>query len=52
MLREVFEITCELSLFPPPDRFAELQRQLSAAIDTQSAALAARPTPATALVHT
>jgi flavin-dependent dehydrogenase len=52
MLREVFEITCELSLFPPPDRFAELQRQLSAAIDAQSAALAARPTPATALVHT
>jgi flavin-dependent dehydrogenase len=52
MLREVFEITCELSLFPPADRFAELQKQLSAAIDAQSAVLAARPVPATALVPT
>ena len=51
-LREVFEITCELSLFPPPDRFVELQKQLSAAIDAQSAVLAARPVPVTALVPT
>lgn len=50
MLREVFEITCELSTFPPPDRFAELQKQLSAAIDAQSAALVAKPAPATVLV--
>ncbi len=47
MLREVFEITCELTQFPPADRFAELQRQLSSAIDEQSARLAARPVPTT-----
>jgi flavin-dependent dehydrogenase len=43
MLREIFAITCELSRFPPADRFVELQRQLSGAIDDQSARLAARP---------
>lgn len=50
MLREIFEITCELSMFPAPDRFAELQKQLSGAIDSQSAVLAAMPAPAGALV--
>jgi flavin-dependent dehydrogenase len=50
MIRDIFEITCELSEFPPPARFAQLQKQLSAAIDDQSAQLAARPVPATALV--
>lgn len=49
MLREVFEITCELAEFPPPARFAELQKQLSTAIDTQSAVLASRPVLATAV---
>ena len=44
-LREIFEITCELTGFPPAGRFIELQKQLGAAIDTQAAALAARPTP-------
>ena len=28
-LREIFEITCELTTFPPADRFIELQKQLS-----------------------
>jgi flavin-dependent dehydrogenase len=44
-LREVFEITCELTTFPPADRFVELQKQLGVAIDTQAASLAARPVP-------
>jgi flavin-dependent dehydrogenase len=43
MLREVFEITCELATFPPIDRFLELQRQLAVAIETQSAELDALP---------
>nr|MCU0261624.1 NAD(P)/FAD-dependent oxidoreductase [Ilumatobacteraceae bacterium] len=29
MLREIFDITCELAEFPPADRFAALQQQLS-----------------------
>jgi flavin-dependent dehydrogenase len=44
-LREVFEITCRLSAYPPVPTFIELQKQLGAAIDTQAAALAARPVP-------
>jgi flavin-dependent dehydrogenase len=44
-LREIFEITCRLSAYPPVPRFVELQKQLAAAIDQQSAALAARPVP-------
>jgi flavin-dependent dehydrogenase len=43
MLRETFEITCELSQLPELGRFTELQRQLSAAIEAQAAELAARP---------
>jgi len=43
LLREVFDITCELVTFPPATRFIELQKQLSAAIETQAAVLAARP---------
>ena len=42
LLREVFEITCELVSFPPAARFVELQKQLSAAIEAQAAVLAAR----------
>jgi len=42
MLREVFEITCELVTFPSAARFVELQKQLSAAIEAQAAVLAAR----------
>jgi flavin-dependent dehydrogenase len=44
-LREVFEITCRLSAYPPVPAFVELQKQLGGAIDKQSAALAARPVP-------
>jgi flavin-dependent dehydrogenase len=44
-LREVFELTCRLSTYPPVPTFVELQKQLGAAIDRQSAALAARPVP-------
>jgi flavin-dependent dehydrogenase len=44
-LREIFEITCELTTYPPADRFIELQKQLARAIDTQAETLAARPFP-------
>jgi flavin-dependent dehydrogenase len=44
-LREVFELTCRLSAYPPVPAFVELQKQLSAAIDKEAAALAARPVP-------
>jgi len=44
-LREVFEITCRLSAYPPVPAFVELQKQLGGAIDKQSAALAAWPVP-------
>lgn len=42
-LREVFEITNELTTFPATHRFIELQKQLSVAMDAQAAVLAARP---------
>jgi flavin-dependent dehydrogenase len=44
-LREIFELTCRLSAYPPVPAFVELQKQLGSAIDRQSAALAARPVP-------
>jgi flavin-dependent dehydrogenase len=44
-LAEVFEITCRLGGYPPVPAFTALQKQLSAAIDTEAAALAARPVP-------
>ena len=43
--REIFDLTCALAEFPPPGQFIELQRQLSAAIETEATALAARPVP-------
>lgn len=43
MLREIFEITCELSAMPPSDRFVELQKQLGGAIDRHAGELAGRP---------
>jgi flavin-dependent dehydrogenase len=51
-LREIFEITCSLAAYPPVARFIELQKQLSAAIDKQAAALAARPIPGQRLLAT
>jgi flavin-dependent dehydrogenase len=44
-LEEIFELTCRLAAYPPVPTFIELQKQLSGAIDTQAAALAARPVP-------
>jgi flavin-dependent dehydrogenase len=51
-LREIFQITCRLAAYPAVPRFIELQRQLSAAIDTQATALAARPVPGERLLQT
>jgi flavin-dependent dehydrogenase len=48
LLREIFELTCELSQMPATDRFVELQKELAAAIDRHAGELAARPTRATA----
>ena len=43
MLREIFEITCELSGVPQLARFVELQKQLGVAIDRHAGELADRP---------
>ena len=51
-LREIFEITCRLAAYPAVPAFIELQKQLSAAIDEQAAALAARPVPGERLLAT
>jgi flavin-dependent dehydrogenase len=51
-LREIFEITCRLAAYPAVPAFIELQKQLGAAIDTQAAALAARPIPGRCLLAT
>lgn len=47
MLREIFEITCELSTMPPLGRFIELQKLLGAAIDRLAGELADLPLLAT-----
>jgi 2-polyprenyl-6-methoxyphenol hydroxylase-like FAD-dependent oxidoreductase len=44
MLADIFDITCALAAFPPPERFVELQGHLHRAVDTEAAALAERPT--------
>jgi hypothetical protein len=51
-LQEIFEITRRLAAYPPVPRFIELQKQLSAAIDKEAAALAARPVPGERLLAT
>jgi flavin-dependent dehydrogenase len=51
-LQEIFEITCRLAVYPPVPTFIELQKQLSAAIDAEAAALAARPVPGERLLET
>jgi flavin-dependent dehydrogenase len=51
-LSEIFEITCRLAAYPPVPAFIELRRQLSAAIDKEAAALAARPIPGERLLAT
>jgi flavin-dependent dehydrogenase len=44
-LREVFELTIALSLYPPVPEFVELQKQLGRALDAEAAVLDARPVP-------
>jgi 2-polyprenyl-6-methoxyphenol hydroxylase-like FAD-dependent oxidoreductase len=44
-LREIFDLTCALVMYPPVPRFVALMRQLGTAIDTESATLAAQPVP-------
>jgi 2-polyprenyl-6-methoxyphenol hydroxylase-like FAD-dependent oxidoreductase len=44
-LRDVFELTCAMAGFPAITELAELQKQLGRAIDTEAAAMAARPLP-------
>jgi flavin-dependent dehydrogenase len=51
-LAEIFEITCRLAAYPPVPTFIALQKQLSAAIDREAAALAARPVPGERLLAT
>jgi flavin-dependent dehydrogenase len=43
MAREVFGLTCALTAFPPPDRFVELQIQLSEAFEREAGQLASFP---------
>ena len=42
-IAETFRLTRALGAFPPPERFAELQTELSRALDTEALELAARP---------
>jgi 2-polyprenyl-6-methoxyphenol hydroxylase-like FAD-dependent oxidoreductase len=51
-LEEIFEITCRLSAYPAAPTFTELQKKLNAAIDSEAAALAARPIPGECLLAT
>jgi flavin-dependent dehydrogenase len=51
-LAEIFEITCRVAAYPPVPAFIALQKQLSAAIDREAAALAARPVPGERLLAT
>ena len=44
-LRDIFDITCSLVAYPPRSEFVEHQRRLSAAIEAESAWLAARSLP-------
>ena len=44
-LRETFDLTRALSAFPRPERFVELQIQLSDALEREAVDLAAQPTP-------
>jgi flavin-dependent dehydrogenase len=45
MLREIFELTCEMSAYPSGPRFTELQRGLGGAVERHAAELAAWPVP-------
>lgn len=50
-IREVFDLTCALTRYPPRPTFIELNKRLGTAIDAEAAALAARPVPGTALAR-
>jgi flavin-dependent dehydrogenase len=45
-LRDTFQITRDLTRFPDPRRFVELQVELSEAIEREAQSLASRPAPA------
>ncbi|HEX7187027.1 MAG TPA: hypothetical protein VF423_02285, partial [Actinomycetes bacterium] len=45
-LRETFDLTRALTAFPSPERFVELQIELSAALEREAEYLAALPAPA------
>lgn len=45
-LRDTYRLTRELSSFPAPSRFVELQMELSEALDQEAVDLASRPAPA------
>jgi 2-polyprenyl-6-methoxyphenol hydroxylase-like FAD-dependent oxidoreductase len=49
-LQETFDLTRAMTSFPHPDRFVELQIQLSEALEREAALLAALPAPAGAAV--
>jgi hypothetical protein len=38
-MRDIFEITCALTAYPPVPEFVELQKRLSVAIDAEAAAI-------------
>jgi 2-polyprenyl-6-methoxyphenol hydroxylase-like FAD-dependent oxidoreductase len=44
-LREIFELTCAMAAYPPVGEFVALQKRIGIAIETEAAALAARPVP-------
>ncbi len=48
-VRETFRLTLAMARFPAPARFAELQAELSRALDVEASQLAARPAPAFAV---
>jgi 2-polyprenyl-6-methoxyphenol hydroxylase-like FAD-dependent oxidoreductase len=50
-LRETFDLTRALASFPPPDRFVELQIQLSEALEREADLLASFRTPAATAVQ-
>jgi flavin-dependent dehydrogenase len=51
-LREIFEITCRLAAYPAVPAFIALQKQLSAANDSEATALASWPVPGERLLAT
>jgi hypothetical protein len=44
-LREIFDITCAMGVFPPLTAFVELQKRLGRANEAEAESMAARPVP-------